>query len=65
VLQLVAAQLPHDAPPPAVFPIFPANADISRWVLVDLHFGQATALFPSLLRTRHSKSSPHFRHRYS
>jgi hypothetical protein len=65
VLQLVAAQLPQDAPPAAVFPIFPANADISRCVRVDLHFGQATVFFPSLARMRYSKSSPHFLHRYS
>lgn len=63
--QLVAAQLPQDAPPAVVFPIFPENADIRRWVRVDLHFGQATVRFPSLIRVRNSKSSPHFRHRYS
>jgi hypothetical protein len=65
VLQLVAVQLPQDAPPAVVFPIFPEKADIRRWVLDDLHFGQATVIFPSRFRKRNSKSSPHFRHRYS
>src|SRR3989339_1232857 len=60
--QLVALQLPQDAPPALVFPTFPAKADISLWVRVDLHSGQATATFSSRLRKRTSNVSPHFRH---
>lgn len=62
VLQLVAAQLPQDAPPALVFPIFPAKADIIFRVRVDLHSGQATAIFSSRLRKRTSNVFPHFRH---
>jgi len=61
-LQLVAAQLPHSAPPAEVLPIFPAKADKSRSAFFDPHFGQATAALSSRLRKRTSKGSPHFRH---
>ena len=60
--QLVAAQLPHSAPPAEVLPIFPAKADKSRSALSDPHRGQATATFSSRLRKKTSKVSPHFRH---
>jgi hypothetical protein len=61
-LQLVAAQLPQEAPPALVFPTFPAKADICFWVRVELHSGQATLTFSSRLRKRTSKVFPHFRH---
>jgi hypothetical protein len=60
--QLVAAQLPHSAPPAEVLPIFPAKADKSRSALFDPHSGQATATFSSRLRKKTSKVSSHFRH---
>jgi hypothetical protein len=60
--QLVAAQLPHSAPPADVLPIFPAKADKSRSAFFDPHFGQATAALSSRLRKRTSKGSLHFRH---
>ena len=60
--QLVVVQLPQEAPAPDVFPIFPEKADIIRRVLLDLHSGQATAIFSSLLRKRTSKRCLHFRH---
>jgi len=60
--QLVAAQLPHSAPPAEVLPIFPEKADKSRSAFFDPHFGQATVALSSRLRKRTSKGSPHFRH---
>ena len=60
--QLVAAQLPHSAPPAEVLPIFPAKADKSRSAFFDPHFGQTMAALSSRLRKRTSKGSPHFRH---
>jgi hypothetical protein len=64
-LQLVAVQLPQEAPPVLVFPILPAKADINRCARVDLQSGQETAIFSSRLRKRTSKVLPHFRHWYS
>lgn len=61
-LQLVAAQLPQDAAPVDVLPIFPANADISRCVRVDLHSGQITDTLSSQFRKMTSKVCLHFRH---
>jgi hypothetical protein len=59
--QLVALQLPQ-LPPLEVLPTFPEKADIRRLVWVDLHPGQAAAVFWSLFQKRTSKVCPHFRH---
>jgi hypothetical protein len=58
----VAAQLPQEAPPAEVFPIFPEKADIIFWVRDDPHSGQTTDGFSSRLRKRTSKRRLHFRH---
>jgi hypothetical protein len=63
--QLVAAQLPQEAPPAEVFPIFPEKAEIIFSVRADPHIGQAMDSFSSRLRKRTSKRCLHFRHLYS